>query len=64
MMPNTVGAALSKFRAVVAIKCAKKFVWYELGYRYFEAAWTNAVTISSSHGNEYSFKCGTTLVFP
>ncbi|KAH7715855.1 hypothetical protein AAVH_16769 [Aphelenchoides avenae] len=66
VMGSTVDAALRKFRAVIAIKCARKFVWYELGYRYFQAAWTNAVAIPTSYpsANDYSYKCGNTVVFP
>ncbi|KAH7715847.1 hypothetical protein AAVH_16760 [Aphelenchoides avenae] len=56
--------ALSEFNAVAVIKCARKFVWYELGYRYFQAAWTNSVDIPSEHESDYSSKCGRIVLFP
>lgn len=36
------------FRAVAAFRCARRFVWYELGWTYFEAYWTNSEYVLSS----------------
>ncbi|KAH7687761.1 hypothetical protein AAVH_40686, partial [Aphelenchoides avenae] len=34
-------------RALVSIKCARKFVWYELAYQYFQAAYTEAPKVET-----------------
>lgn len=51
-------------RAVVAIKCARHFVWYELGYQYFPAAYTEAPTIRVDQPTTYSSNCGMLVLFP
>ncbi|KAH7703704.1 hypothetical protein AAVH_29122, partial [Aphelenchoides avenae] len=56
--------ALSEFSSVAVIMCARKFVWYVLGYRYFQAAWTNSVDVPTTHESDYSSKCGKIVVFP
>ncbi|KAH7721705.1 hypothetical protein AAVH_10784 [Aphelenchoides avenae] len=40
-------------RALVSIKCAKKFVWYELAYQYFQAAYTEVSKVETDSGTKY-----------
>lgn len=44
--------------SVVAIKCAYRFVWYELSYAYFPAAWWSENTSSARiQENSYDSNC-------
>lgn len=57
----------SGFRAFAAFRCARRFVWYELGWTYFEAYWTNSEFILNSTNWATSWDkglCGTIVLFP
>lgn len=52
-----------RLSAIVSIKCARKFVGYELAYHYFQAAYTEAPKVETEHGPKYSDKCGMLVLF-
>ncbi|KAH7721709.1 hypothetical protein AAVH_10787 [Aphelenchoides avenae] len=51
-------------RAVVSIKCARKFVWYELAHHYFQAAYTESPKVEITPGSKYSDYCAVLVLFP
>lgn len=54
---------LKRFNVVAIAKCARKFIWYELAYRYFQAAWTNSFAIPITPDSDYSSNCGMIVLF-
>lgn len=55
---STDDPACGGFTAVVAVRCAFEFVWYELGWRYYEAAATTSEYVLSRYDGEYNDACG------
>lgn len=51
-------------RAIASIKCARRFVWYELAYQYFQAAYTEAPKIEVVPDSKYNDNCGMLVMFP
>ncbi|KAH7695598.1 hypothetical protein AAVH_37340 [Aphelenchoides avenae] len=52
------------FGGVAAVKCGYEFVWYELGYRYFYAAYSSTKYKWGTNGGGYDSKCGQIFLFP
>lgn len=54
------------FSGFLAVACGKKFVWYQLAYKYFAAAAAGgeARTINSASLNTYNPNCGQVIFFP
>ncbi|KAH7717103.1 hypothetical protein AAVH_15465 [Aphelenchoides avenae] len=54
------------FAGFAAVACGKKFVWYQLGYKYFAAAAVggDALAINSTSINSYNPNCGQIIFFP
>lgn len=52
------------FHTLVAVKCARTFVWYQLAYEYFQAAHTTSdYSIEFGHG-KYDSSCALLALFP
>ncbi|KAH7720400.1 hypothetical protein AAVH_12115 [Aphelenchoides avenae] len=52
------------FRTMLVTKCARKFVWYELAWQHFRAAWSTADNqIFVSSGN-YDTQCVSVVLIP
>lgn len=54
---------LNEFYVIVVVKCARMFIWYELAYRYFQAAWTNSYEIPFTQDSDYKSNCGMLVLF-
>lgn len=54
------------FTRFIAVACGKKFVWYQLAYKYFTAAAIagKARVITSTTVNSYNPNCGQIIFFP
>ncbi|KAH7708512.1 hypothetical protein AAVH_24234 [Aphelenchoides avenae] len=56
---------VKKASPLAVVRCGYKFIWYELGYEYFPAAYsTSPYKLESSHDNVYSANCGQIVLFP
>lgn len=64
MLGSTDNPPSSEFSAVVAVRCAYEFVWYELGWRYYKAAETTSEYVLSRYDGEYNDACGQLIFFP
>lgn len=53
-----------EFTAVLVIRCAYEFVWYELGWRYYEAAATTSEYVVSRYDGDYNDACGQLIFLP
>lgn len=53
----------NKLHAIAAIRCAKKFVWYELAYFYFPAGYSNTQALEFRSESSYSSDCGAIYMF-
>ncbi|KAH7710738.1 hypothetical protein AAVH_21999 [Aphelenchoides avenae] len=47
-----------------AVKCGYEFVWYELGYTYFHAAYSSTDYKWQKKGSAYDANCGQIFFFP
>lgn len=56
----------ANFRALVALRCARRFVWYELGWHFYEAYWTssNDVFHYNDRRDDWGNSCGTFVFMP
>ncbi|KAH7717989.1 hypothetical protein AAVH_14577 [Aphelenchoides avenae] len=53
------------FYAVVVFQCARRFVWYELGWRYYQAyATTSDYVIRFEQSSPWDNNCGAIVFFP
>ncbi|KAH7687784.1 hypothetical protein AAVH_40663, partial [Aphelenchoides avenae] len=54
------------FSGLVAVRCGREFVWYELGYRYFNVGRTAGpkFTLVSTNDGTYNSNCGQAFLFP
>lgn len=55
---------MDEFRSLLAVKCARMFVWYELGYHYFHAVWASHQYVIKVQTSKYSPVCASFLFFP
>ncbi|KAH7710734.1 hypothetical protein AAVH_21995 [Aphelenchoides avenae] len=59
------GVDVKNFRGgFAAVKCGYEFVWYELGYTYFYAAYSSTRSKWQKNGGAYDAKCGQLFFFP
>ncbi|KAH7699588.1 hypothetical protein AAVH_33305, partial [Aphelenchoides avenae] len=52
------------FHGFAAVRCGYEFVWYELGYTYFYAAYSSTDYKWQKKGGAYDAKCGQIFFFP
>lgn len=61
----------SGFSAMVVVKCAYRFVWYQLAHEYFTVGRTpnddpvmKTYTLTTASGDKYNANCGQIFLFP
>ncbi|KAH7680227.1 hypothetical protein AAVH_41402 [Aphelenchoides avenae] len=52
------------FGTVVVVKCARKFVWYELAWKHFSAAWSTSKHQFFVNEGTYSSTCALIVFIP
>lgn len=52
------------FDGIAAVKCGYEFVWYELGYTYFYAAYSSTDYKWQKKGGAYDAECGQIFFYP
>ncbi|KAH7710727.1 hypothetical protein AAVH_21988 [Aphelenchoides avenae] len=55
---------INAFGGIAAVRCGYEFVWYELGYTYFYAAYSSTDYKWEKKGGVYDSKCGQVFFFP
>lgn len=52
------------FHTLVVVKCAKQFVWYQLAYQYYQAAYTTSLYKIEIGSGKYDSDCALIALFP
>ncbi|KAH7691321.1 hypothetical protein AAVH_40165, partial [Aphelenchoides avenae] len=55
---------ISAFGGVAAVRRGYKFVWYQLGYTYFYAAYSSPDYKWQKNGGAYDAECGQIFFYP